>query len=48
MGSKLDGVPVIFRNLVGSLYDKNSKSDLETAEIAKKEFIGNAAYTGSM
>ena len=48
MGSKLDGVPVIFRNLVGSLYDKNSKSDLETTEIAKKEFIGNAAYTGSM
>lgn len=48
MGSKLDGVPVIFRNLVSNFFNKNSTDDSAAVESAKKEFIGNAAYTGSM
>ncbi len=48
MGSKLDGVPVIFRNLVSNSFNKNSKDNAAAVESAKKEFIGNAAYTGSM
>lgn len=46
MGSKLDGVPAVFRNLVPTL-NQSSEEIRQMIELAKIEFIGNAPYTGS-
>ena len=43
---KSNSLPVVFRNLVNQ---SNDQGDLAApVEDAKREFIGNAAYTGSM
>ncbi len=46
-GSKLDGVPVVFWNLV-PMVEASNEAFKQALKRAKKAFIGNAAYTGSM
>jgi hypothetical protein len=47
MGSKLDGVPAVFRNLVPAI-EKENETYKEAVKQAKYAFIGNAAHTGNV
>ncbi len=46
VGSKPDGVPAVFRNLVPAI-EKEATSFKVALKMAKREFIGNAGYTSN-